>query len=231
MINKLPRARTAEILEQEAGKELLIYDLRTNKTLALNETLTTVFKACNGKTSFDDLYYRNNFNNDLIHFALNELQINNLLENYESNHFAGLSRREVIKKVGFASMVALPLVSSLIAPSSAQAQSGGCVTNSNCPSANNGCQAGICQGGTCSFAPAPAGTSAGNGQICDGSGNAVQCLSSNDCPGQDTSCQSRTCTNGTCGFSFQPNGTPVAEGICNGSGGITPIPLPPPIEP
>ena len=44
----LPRARTADIIEQNAGKELLIYDLQIDKTYTLNETSTIVFQACGG---------------------------------------------------------------------------------------------------------------------------------------------------------------------------------------
>lgn len=119
---QLPKARTADILEQEAGSELLIYDLRTDKMFQLNETSKIVYKAC-GKLSFDELKHHHKFSDDLICFALDELKANNLIEDYKNNHFVDLSRRDVIRKVGLASMVALPIVSGLVAPSAAQAAS------------------------------------------------------------------------------------------------------------
>lgn len=137
-MNNLPKARTADIIEQEAGDELLIYDLQTDKMYQLNETSKIVYLAC-GKLSFDELKRRHKFTADLIHLALAELSANNLLENYANDHFAGLSRREVLRRVGLSSLVALPLVAALIAPRAAQAVSLAangqpCEINSNCQS-------------------------------------------------------------------------------------------------
>lgn len=106
----LPEARTTEIIEQEADKELLIYDLQINKAYTLNETSTIIYKACDGTTTFDGLKRKYKFTDDLIHFALEELAANNLIEDYRTAHFAGLSRREVIKRVGLATLTALPII-------------------------------------------------------------------------------------------------------------------------
>lgn len=221
----LPQVRTAGIIEQEISRELLVYDLQINKAYNLNETLRTVYRAC-GKLTFDEFKRQSKFSDDLIYLALDELKANNLLEGDVKNHFGGLPRREVIKKVGLASMVALPVISSLVAPIAAQAQSAlRCVSNSDCPPSNISCQDNLCAGGTCQLVPAPAGSPAGNGQICDGGGNAVQCITSFDCPGQDNVCQTRICNSGVCGFSFAPDGTFVGNGlVCDGGGGIRPAP-------
>jgi hypothetical protein len=42
----LPLARIADLIEQDAAAELLIYDLRSNKACNLNETAKIVFRAC-----------------------------------------------------------------------------------------------------------------------------------------------------------------------------------------
>jgi hypothetical protein len=118
----LPKARATDIIEQEAGRELLIYDLSTNRMFQLNETSKIVYQAC-GKLSFDELKRKHKLTDDLIHLALDELQRNNLLENPALDYFAGLSRREVIKRAGLATMIALPIVSSLVAPHAARAAS------------------------------------------------------------------------------------------------------------
>lgn len=61
-------------------------------------------------------------------FSVVELKENGLLENgekeWEHMEFEGLSRREIVRKVGFASLVALPIVYSVVAP--AAAQNGSC---------------------------------------------------------------------------------------------------------
>lgn len=121
---KLPSPKTKDIVEQIIGDEILIYDLITNKAFSLNKTSSLVYKACDGVTTFDELKRAHNFSDEVIYLALDELKRNNLLadESYNSP-FAGISRREVIKKVGLASMVALPAIVGLSAPKAAHAAS------------------------------------------------------------------------------------------------------------
>lgn len=131
-MTNLPKARTADILEQEAGRELMIYDLRIDKAYNLNETLTIIYKACNGKTSFNEVNRAFKFTDDLIYLALDKLHRENLLTNYESCKFKNLSRREIIKKIGLVSMIALPVITGLVAPPAAAAQSGSAQNFANC---------------------------------------------------------------------------------------------------
>jgi hypothetical protein len=122
-MNKLPKIRTADLVEQEAGTELLIYNTKTNKTYLLNETSKNVFSACTRQSGYDELKRRYHYSDDLIHFALDELRANGLIESETSAHFAGLLRREVIKRVGLGSLAALPVIAALTAPTSANAAS------------------------------------------------------------------------------------------------------------
>lgn len=120
---QLPMARTADLIEQEINKELLVYDLQSNKAYALNETSKNVFKVCDGKTSFDDLKRQYNYTDDLIYLALDELKKNNLVNGDYTSPFAGINRRTVIRKVGLASMIVLPVIASLSAPMASMAAS------------------------------------------------------------------------------------------------------------
>jgi hypothetical protein len=121
---KLPKARTESLLEQNLEKETLIYDLTIDKAFNLNETLSVVYKACGQSLTFYQLKRRSKFTDDFIYLALDELNRENLLaEDYQSP-FAQTSRREVIKKVGLATMFALPLITGLVAPKSTNAASG-----------------------------------------------------------------------------------------------------------
>ena len=79
MIQKLPNTRNESIVVQELEKEILIYDFQINKAYCLNETLSIIFKHCNGKTSFEELNYQYKFTDDLIYLALRELQQKNLI--------------------------------------------------------------------------------------------------------------------------------------------------------
>jgi len=158
-----PLARTEELVVQEAGDELLIYDLRINKAICLNQTSATIWQNCDGNTDTREIAaklakrHSGLVNEELIMLALDQLNENGLLE-YEGsikNGFAGLSRREVIRKVGFASAVALPVVMSLVAPPAAFAQScippgiGLCLANQTL--ANMAC----CSGSTTQIPPGP----------------------------------------------------------------------------
>lgn len=122
---KLPKTRTENLLEQNLAGETLIYDLSADKAFNLNETSTIVYKACCEDLTFDELKRTSKFADDVIYLALDELKRNNLLidENYVSP-FAGMNRREVIKKVGLASMIALPIITGLSAPFAVHAVSG-----------------------------------------------------------------------------------------------------------
>lgn len=130
--------------------ETLVYDLNVNKAFCLNETSKLVWQMCNGKRTFaeiaDEMSRRTKqlVGEDVVYLAIEQLNKDGLLENDTSEefnkHFGGMSRREVIKKVGFASMIALPIISSISAPSAAMAGSGSagvegaCTTTADCQS-------------------------------------------------------------------------------------------------
>ena len=48
----VPISRKANILTQEIGNEILIYDLSINKAFSLNETLVLIWQSCDGKNRF-----------------------------------------------------------------------------------------------------------------------------------------------------------------------------------
>ena len=132
-MNKLPLARSKDLVIQNLGEEILVYDLNTNRVFNLNETSAIVYNACDGKTTFEELKQKSNFRDEVIFLALDQLKKEELIEVDSSyvSPFAGMSRREVIRKVGFASMIALPVISSLVAPKAANAQSVTC-RNTEC---------------------------------------------------------------------------------------------------
>jgi hypothetical protein len=113
-----------------------------------------VWKACDGKTSIKEIasFFGEGPNEDLVWLAIDQLNENHLLENQITSKFHGQSRREVLKKIGLASMVAIPVIASLVAPQNAlAAQSCNCVNNNQCISGPNGDGMGgtICSAPTC----------------------------------------------------------------------------------
>lgn len=149
MTKNLPKARTSEILIQELENELLIYDLRINKAFCLNETSRLVWQLCDGTNSVADIAglmsrkLKINVSEEFVWLALDGLKKDDLLEKADEFEidFAGLNRREVIRRVGLASMVTLPIIASVVAPSALMAQSGrallsvgdaGCLSDLDC---------------------------------------------------------------------------------------------------
>jgi hypothetical protein len=158
-MNNLPKSRESEVVVQEIEKEILIYDLKVNKAYCLNKTSSLVYQFCNGKNTVAEISnliskkLNQPVTEDLVWLALDGFKQDNLLENNEQVEidFNNLSRRQVIRNIGLGSMVMLPLISSLIAPIAAQAQSGGSPTNlpilSSC-SASSQCASGNCVNNT-----------------------------------------------------------------------------------
>lgn len=134
-----PKSREAELVIQEIDGEILIYDLRNDKAFCLNSTLALVWKACDGSKSVAEIKdfvskeLNSKSNEDLIWLALDQLKKENLIENGNDilTPFAGMSRREVIRKVGVGSMIALPMIAGLVAPP-VYAQASGCGNTCNC---------------------------------------------------------------------------------------------------
>ena len=154
--NKKPIARKNEIVMQNLEIETLIYDLKADKAFCLNETSMMVWQLCDGTNSVAEISDKMSrrlktlVGEDLVWLALDQLNKDGLLENGENfgNHFSGLSRRDVIRKVGFASVIALPIISSIVAPSAAMAQSAA-ANGQACNPANGGndCASGNCLNG------------------------------------------------------------------------------------
>ena len=163
-------ARKEGLVIQEMPDEVLVFDLETNKAHCLNETAAFVWKACDGKNSVADItkLFGNKSGTsvpeDLVWLALDQLKKENLIENKDEIvvNYNGMSRREVIRKVGLASVVALPLISSLVAPTAVSAQTCPAQTATNipvgCPCPNSlHCASGNCVSGTCAAAPGRSG--------------------------------------------------------------------------
>lgn len=163
-MTNLPRSRQSDIVVQELKNETLIYDLKINKAYCLNESSTQVWQMCDGKHSINQISrslsrkLNSLVTEDLVWLAIDQFKRDGLLENndeFEIN-FNGLNRRQVIKKAGLASLVILPLVSSIVAPMAAMAASGGAALFGACPTAGgSGCASGLscnrCFGTSCPF--------------------------------------------------------------------------------
>lgn len=143
-----PQSRKDNLVVQEIEGEVLIYDLNKNKAFCLNDTSAQVWQACDGTKSVTEISQliskeqNSPVGEDFVWLALDQLKKNDLLSNSVEivPNFNGMSRREVVKKVGLSTMIAIPFIVSLTAPLAANATSQGPpgTGTSTCP-------AGACQ--------------------------------------------------------------------------------------
>ena len=149
-----PTARHSGLVVQEYENEVLVYDLLSHKAIYLNQTSAAVWRECNGKNGLAEIAESLSKQSgcsvpdDVVWLALDQLSKNELLVEPTGlkDHFRGLSRREVMRRIGLTTAVALPIIGAIVAPKAAHAQSG----------------AGACQGGIC-FCLNATGTA---GEIC-----------------------------------------------------------------
>ena len=119
-----PIARKNGLVVQEVPDEVLVYDLDSNKAHCLNQSAAIIWRSCDGNNSVSEIaklvevQAGGKVTEDFVWLAIDQLSENNLLEKGIASNFVGQSRREVIKKIGLASMVAIPVIASLVAPPS-----------------------------------------------------------------------------------------------------------------
>ena len=148
--SQYPLARTNGLVVQEVPNEVLVFDMETNEAHCLNETAAMVWKYCDGKTSVPQIAEilgegkDSAVSDDLIWLAIDQLNEHKLLEKEVATKFPGQSRREVLRKIGLASMIALPIIASMAAPRSVLAANscactgpGDCLAQTTCPSTVN----------------------------------------------------------------------------------------------
>jgi hypothetical protein len=155
MQNK-PQTRRDGLIFRELDNEILIYDTDKDKAHCLNETAALVWKQCDGRTTPLEISRALShqlgvtIDERVVWFALKQLSRDRLLEEELTPPAvltAGLNRREMVRVLGLAAVVAVPLVTSIVAPTPAQAATclpmgAGCTTSAQCCS-------GICNSNVC----------------------------------------------------------------------------------
>ncbi len=141
---QMPVARKEGLVIQEMPDEVLVYDMETNQAHCLNQTAASVWKSCDGVNTVADITkklekeFKTSIPEDFVWLAIDQLSKDKLLEQEIETKISGLSRREVIKRIGFASMAVLPVVAMLSFPQTAMA---GTCPNSSCSDTEQlGCQ-------------------------------------------------------------------------------------------
>jgi hypothetical protein len=146
-----PLARREGLVIQELPDEVLVYDLDRDRAHCLNETAAFVWQHCDGRTTTDEIArslgkkVNASVDEKVVWFAIDQLGRNHLMATrpVPPQLIAGMNRREMVRALGLAAAVAVPVVASIVAPTPAQA--------ATCVGLNGSCAAGevCCAGLTC----------------------------------------------------------------------------------
>ena len=124
-----PRARTSRLVTRDLGDELLVYDLDRHKAYCLNQVAMQVFRHCDGETTIPDMALRVGnalglpVDEQAVSLGLVRLGKAHLLDS-PVTQILHTSRREMLRTLGRAAAVVVPLVTAITVPTSAQAASG-----------------------------------------------------------------------------------------------------------
>jgi hypothetical protein len=130
----LPRSRTDNLVIRELDDETLVYDMKRDEAHCLNQTAALVWEQCDGKTTATQAARSLQsklaapVDTDLVWLAVKQLDRFHLVES--SAKSVSVSRRNLVLKYAPAAL-ALPVIMSISAPTSAQAAS--CVCPNCCP--------------------------------------------------------------------------------------------------
>ncbi len=145
----LPTARQGGLVVKDLPDELLIYDLDRDKAHCLNQTAAFVWKQCDGQTTIGEARARLEqefgfvVDEAMIWLALEQLEKFDLLQERikPPKRMNPVSRRALIRSVGLAAVIAVPLITSIGVPAvqafaSCKQIGEACFGNGNCCSNN-----------------------------------------------------------------------------------------------
>jgi hypothetical protein len=145
------RARTNRLVIRELGDELLVYDLERHKAYCLNQVAMQVFRHCDGETTIPEMALciggalGLSVDEQTIRLGLVRLEKAHLLDGPVAQILHS-SRREMLRTLGRAAVVVVPLVTALTVPTSAEAANTGCKAGGTPCTFNAQCCSGNCLG-------------------------------------------------------------------------------------
>jgi hypothetical protein len=155
---QVPVARKNGIVIRKLKDEVLIYDTDQHQAHCLNPAAVLIWDHCDGERTVSELSDVLRQNNPqltateaegVVWMALDQLKKSQLLElpAGTSEISLGLTRRQLIKSAGIASLVAAPIVSTIVAPMAAQAST--CLASGQTCSTSAECCSGLCSASAC----------------------------------------------------------------------------------
>ena len=144
------KPKRLDALSRELLDELLVYDGRTHRGHCLNRTAAAVWRLCDGETTIPGMIRTlqaqvdPGMDEQIVRLALARLKKAGLLaDGIASEDTYTISRRELMRKIGKITAIALPVVTSMLIPTAARAAScfplgHGCTLNAQCCSGHCG---------------------------------------------------------------------------------------------
>jgi hypothetical protein len=125
------KARRDSLIVKELDGELAIYDEINHNAHELNRTAATVWRCCDGETPVAEIAAAVARESDLpadeeiVELAISQLARAGLMEDPAGASSVRVSRRQLTRRLGIATTVAmlLPVVTTIVAPTPAMAQS------------------------------------------------------------------------------------------------------------
>jgi hypothetical protein len=142
-----PRVRQIDLLSEELQGERVVYDNSNNKVHRMNATMSWLWNRCDGSRTIDDLISAMQSDTghgdarDLIIEGLHQLADANLLEPGSVDlNTLGSARNMVSRRVAVAAgvSIAVPILTSILAPTPASAKSQPEKDNKDSEGNNNG---------------------------------------------------------------------------------------------
>lgn len=127
--SQFPRLRADGLIIHELHDEVLVYDKVRDQAHCLNQSAALVWRACDGQCAPSEIASKLTTRlavavpEDLVLLALVQLEEIHLLERQETiaPSFTGMSRRQMARSLGLGAAVALPVITSILVPTPAQA--------------------------------------------------------------------------------------------------------------
>ncbi len=154
-MKQFPKARRDKLVIQELPDELLVYDQQRDMAHCLNRSAALIWKRCDGNTSIAEISHsvakelKTPVDERAVWFAIAQFSKDHLLENQPQvpvGMLQGMNRRQMVRTLGIAAVVAVPLVTSIVAPTPAQAAT--CLPSGAACTSSAQCCSGLCSGGT-----------------------------------------------------------------------------------
>ncbi len=130
--SQTPRAKQTRLVVEEMAEGTIVYNSVKSDLHSLNSTASFVWKQCDGKRTVAEIVrnfaseYQMPDSQEAVWIALDQLESNGLLEEALTRPVEThlLSRRGMLKHASQGALIALPLVTTMMAPTPANAQSG-----------------------------------------------------------------------------------------------------------